>query len=86
MDLLFRHGVKSCLTLSNNNNTCHYYSSNGEVEVLEDIPEVAKAYKVGADIQFTATFNAGFDPELQAAAAPVPADETVIDAEVEEVE
>jgi hypothetical protein len=31
--------------------------------VLEDIPEVAKGYTVGDDIQFTAAFNAVFDPE-----------------------
>merc|ERR1711976_729906 len=31
--------------------------SEGEVEVLEDIPEIAKACKVGEDLQFTATFN-----------------------------
>jgi FKBP-type peptidyl-prolyl cis-trans isomerase (trigger factor) len=36
----------------------------GEVEVLEDIPEVAKDYKLGDPVQFTATFNALFDPEV----------------------
>ncbi len=35
--------------------------SDGEVEVLEDIPEVANNYKLGDDVQFTATFNAVFD-------------------------
>mmetsp|Transcript_87126 Transcript_87126/g.251281 ORF Transcript_87126/g.251281 Transcript_87126/m.251281 type:complete len:216 (-) Transcript_87126:24-671(-) len=39
---------------------------DGEVEVLEDIPEIAKGYKVGDDIQFTATFKAIFDPKLSA--------------------
>lgn len=57
--------------------------SNGEVEVLEDIPEMAKGYTVGDDIQFTATFNAVFDPEK--VQADEPADESVVDVEVEEV-
>jgi len=38
--------------------------SDGEVEVLEDIPEVAKDYKLGDDVQFTATFNAVLDPAV----------------------
>jgi FKBP-type peptidyl-prolyl cis-trans isomerase (trigger factor) len=38
--------------------------SDGEVEVLEDIPAVASTYKLGDDVQFTATFNAIFDPEI----------------------
>ena len=37
---------------------------DGEVEVLEDIPEHAKSYKLGDDIRFTATFKAIFDPKL----------------------
>lgn len=41
--------------------------SDGEVEVLEDIPEVAKSYKLGDDLQFTATFNASEDPAVERA-------------------
>mmetsp|Transcript_24707 Transcript_24707/g.68206 ORF Transcript_24707/g.68206 Transcript_24707/m.68206 type:complete len:225 (-) Transcript_24707:102-776(-) len=56
--------------------------SDGEVEVLEDIPEVAKAYKLGDDLQFTATFNAIVDPSL--APAPAAEDESdVVDVDVE---
>eukprot|EP00980_Cylindrotheca_fusiformis_P013648 scaffold3513_cov102-Cylindrotheca_fusiformis.AAC.9 len=58
--------------------------SNGEVQVLEDIAEIAKDYKVGDDIQFTATLNAIFDPEQVAAKDDKPADDSVIDVEVEE--
>ncbi|CAJ1944337.1 unnamed protein product [Cylindrotheca closterium] len=59
--------------------------SKGEVEVLENVPDMAKAYKVGDDLQFTATFKAVFNPE-NAPAKAISADDTVIDAEVEEVE
>jgi hypothetical protein len=38
--------------------------SDGNVDVLEDIPEVANNYKLGDDLQFTATFNAIYDPEI----------------------
>ena len=55
--------------------------SDGEVEVLEDIPEVAKNYKVGDDIAFTATFQAVLNPELAAASSE---DATVVDVEAEE--
>ena len=55
--------------------------SDGEVEVLEDIPEVAKNYKVGDDIAFTATFQAVLNPELVAASSE---DATVVDVEAEE--
>ena len=63
--------------------------SDGEVEVLEDIPEVAKAYKLGDDLEFTATFNAVVDPELAPAAASDDAEKSsadgVVDVEAEEV-
>lgn len=39
--------------------------SDGEVEILEDIPEIAKAYKVGDDLEFTAFLNASEDPEAR---------------------
>ena len=55
--------------------------SDGEVEVLEDIPEVAKNYKVGDPVQFTATFNAMVDPEQQSSSED---DDDAIDAEVAE--
>lgn len=59
--------------------------SDGEVEILEDIPEMAKSYKVGDNVDFTATFQAVFDPELVAEEEPESADSesTVIDVEVE---
>ena len=55
---------------------------DGEVEVLEDIPEIAKSYKVGDDIQFTATFKAIFDPNLSSV---VIKEAEVIDVETESV-
>jgi FKBP-type peptidyl-prolyl cis-trans isomerase (trigger factor) len=39
--------------------------SAGEVQVLEDIPAVASKYKLGDDVEFTATFNAIYDPSVQ---------------------
>jgi hypothetical protein len=39
--------------------------SDGNVEVLEDVKEMGKGYKVGDSIQFTAKLNACFDPEKQ---------------------
>lgn len=59
--------------------------SDGEVEVKEDIPEIAKGYKLGDNIQFTATFQAIFDPELVSDAEPKAADSGVIDVEAESV-
>jgi hypothetical protein len=40
--------------------------SDGEVEVLEDIPEIAKSYNLPSNegIEFTAYFNAIYDPAL----------------------
>jgi hypothetical protein len=60
--------------------------SDGEVEVLEDIPEVAADYKLGDSVEFTATFKAIFDPEVS---RPGSADDSttpddVIDVEAEE--
>lgn len=52
---------------------------------MEEVGEIAQQYKVGDNIQFTATLNAIFDPELKAD-EETPADETVIDAEVVDVE
>jgi hypothetical protein len=37
--------------------------SDGQVEVHEDVASMAKAYKTGDSIQFTATLNASYDPE-----------------------
>jgi hypothetical protein len=45
--------------------------SNGEVEVKEDVAAMAKGYKTGDALQFTATVNGAFD----AAKAVKPADE-----------
>jgi hypothetical protein len=36
--------------------------SDGEVNVHEDVEAIAKGYKVGDSIQFTATLNAAYDP------------------------
>jgi hypothetical protein len=56
--------------------------SDGSVEVLEDIPEVADKYKLGDDLQFTATFNAVFDP---AVAKAVSGTDEIVDVEAEEI-
>jgi hypothetical protein len=56
--------------------------SDGEATVLEDIPEVSKGYKMGDAVEFTAKFNAVFDPE-KLPAGETPAEETVVDVEAE---
>jgi hypothetical protein len=55
--------------------------SDGNVEVLEDIPEVANNYKLGDDLQFTATFNAIYDPAITGASSSM---DDVIDVIAEE--
>ena len=56
--------------------------SDGEVEILEDIPEVAKAYNLGDDLEFTAFLNASEDPEARPEAAESNEDGVVdVDAE-----
>ncbi|KAL3911446.1 MAG: hypothetical protein SGILL_007278 [Bacillariaceae sp.] len=57
--------------------------SDGEVEVLEDIPALAEKYKLGDDLQFTATFNAVYDPANAPAAS---SDDGAIDVEAETAE
>ncbi|VEU40673.1 unnamed protein product [Pseudo-nitzschia multistriata] len=57
--------------------------SDGEVEVLEDVPEMAKAYKLGDDLEFTATFNAIVDPELAPAEDSSSSEDGVVDVEAE---
>jgi hypothetical protein len=37
--------------------------SDGNVEVKEDVKEMAKGYKTGDSIQFTATLNCAYDPK-----------------------
>lgn len=37
--------------------------SEGEVQVHENVSDLAKAYKTGDSIQFTATLNASYDPQ-----------------------
>ena len=59
--------------------------SDGEVEVLEDIPEVAKAYKLGDDLEFTAFFNASEDPAARPAEAESGGEEGVVDVDAEAV-
>lgn len=51
--------------------------SDGSVEVHEDIKEICKGYKVGTDIEFTATFPATFDPEKSAVVEEVNAEESI---------
>ena len=59
--------------------------SDGEVEVLEDVPAIAKTYKVGDDIQFTATFQGTFDPELTRPSDADSDDAAIVDVEAEAV-
>ena len=57
--------------------------SDGEVEIKEDVPEMAKAYKLGDDQQFTCTFNAIFDPErVQSSSDDADSSSEVVDAEI----
>lgn len=61
--------------------------SDGAVEVLEDVSEVAKSYKLGDDLEFTATLNASEDPEAR---PPAPTEESgeddgVVDVDAEAV-
>ncbi|KAG7349750.1 bacterial trigger factor-like protein [Nitzschia inconspicua] len=56
--------------------------TDGSVDVLEDIPAVANEYKLGDDLQFTATFNAIFDPTLTKSTSD---DKAIMDVEAEEV-
>lgn len=55
--------------------------SDGEVEVLEDIPELAKSYKLGDDIEFTATFNAFEDPDVEREEGTIEAEAEVVESE-----
>lgn len=58
--------------------------SDGEVEVLEDIPELAKSYKLGDDLEFTATFNGTEDPDVKREEKST--DSETVDVEAETVE
>ena len=55
--------------------------SDGEVNVNEDVEAISKGYKVGDNIQFTASIKAMFDPEKQDKSDGKESD-TIIDAEV----
>jgi hypothetical protein len=61
--------------------------SDGEVEVKENIPEVAKKYKAGDNVPFTCTFNAMFDPDKVPAptSAPSSSSDAIVDVKAEEV-
>lgn len=59
--------------------------TDGSVEVLEDIPEVANSYKMGDELQFTATFNAVFDPAVAKASSDTADADGIVDVEAEEV-
>ena len=41
--------------------------SDGEINVQEDVAEMAKAWKAGDNLSFTTTFSAIFDPEKASA-------------------
>jgi len=56
--------------------------SDSEVEVKEDVPEMAQSYKVGDNLQFTASLKAVYDPELKQESDAK--EDGVIDVEVEE--
>jgi len=58
--------------------------SDGQVEILEDIPEVARAYKLGDDLEFTAFLNAVVDPDLEPATEES-SEDGVVDVEAEAV-
>mmetsp|Transcript_27536 Transcript_27536/g.75834 ORF Transcript_27536/g.75834 Transcript_27536/m.75834 type:complete len:234 (-) Transcript_27536:267-968(-) len=51
--------------------------NDGQVEVHEDVKDICKGYKVGNDIQFTATLNAAFDPSKQLQTTETEDDEAV---------
>lgn len=57
--------VKTCQSAVDAYGLKSVSGSDGEVEILENVPELAKVYKLGDDIQFTATFNAMYDPAVQ---------------------
>jgi len=56
--------------------------SDGEFNVFEDVSALARAYKTGDSIQFTATLNAAYDPEKkQQQSADDGSDDGVVDVE-----
>ncbi|EED88888.1 predicted protein [Thalassiosira pseudonana CCMP1335] len=55
--------------------------SEGEVTVNEDMQQVCKTYKLGTDIEFTATYKGKFDQAIQSAASAAVAEEGVTSAE-----
>ena len=58
--------------------------SEGEVNVKEDIEQMAKQYKkIGESVQFTATLNACYDPE-KTKEEDTSATETIVDVEAQE--
>jgi hypothetical protein len=54
----------------------------GNLEVLEEVADIAKGYKDG-DIKFTATINAVLDPELVSKEEPAADLQDAIDVEAE---
>ena len=73
--------IKTCEAAVNAYGLKALSGSEGSVEVHEDIKDICKGYKVGTDVQFTATFMATIDPEKQAPEEPEEAEE--INEEVE---
>lgn len=49
--------------------------SDGEIEVQEDVGDMAKAWKAGDSLTFTTTFSAIFDPEKVSASSETDAEE-----------
>jgi hypothetical protein len=49
---------------------------NGKVEVKEDVAEMAKGFKIGNSLLFTAVVNAAYDPEKKQQPQPQALDET----------
>ena len=56
--------------------------SDGEVNVHEDVSVLARGWKQGDSIPFTATLNAAYDPEKQNKQSAADGGEGAVDAEV----
>lgn len=53
--------------------------SDGQVEVKEDVKAMSKGYKTGDSLQFTATINAAYDPEVTRPEATDEAKEEIVE-------
>lgn len=60
--------------------------SDGAVDVIEDVKDICKGYKVGDDIVFTGTFRGTFDPEkIKPSNSDEDVEEDVVETEDEDV-